>query len=99
MALVLSGMLSDLTSAIPSSGDILQQVMIGAAATTVLAGIKSSAGQDALDPFHLFHKDVVSPTNNPNNIVGPTVTASAFAAMPAASQQMMLSNGVHVVAG
>jgi hypothetical protein len=72
--------------------------MIGAAATTVLAGIKTSQGQDALDPLHIFHKDV-TPANNPNVIVGPTVTASAFAALPPATQQIMLSNGAHVVAG
>ena len=99
MAVALTGILSDLTSAIPSSSDILQQVIIGAGATTLLAGMKTGAGQDALDPLHLFHKDAVSPTNNPNNIVGATVTSSAFAAMPPASQQMLLSNGVHVVAG
>jgi hypothetical protein len=99
MAVALTGILSDLSSAIPSSSDILQQVMIGAAATTVLAGIKTQQGQDAIDPLHIFHKDTVTPTNNPNNIVGPTVTSSAFAAMPPASQQMLLSNGVHVVAG
>ena len=99
MAVALTGILSDLSSAIPSSSDILQQVIIGAGATTLLAGMKTSQGQDALDPLHLFHKDQVSPSNNPNNIIGATITASAFSALPPASQQMMLSNGAHVVAG
>jgi hypothetical protein len=50
--------------------------------------------------MHLFHHDP-APTaaNNPNVVIGPTVTASAFAALPPATQQMMMSNGAHVVAG
>ena len=100
MAVALTGIVGDLGNLIPSSGDIVQQLIIGAGATTLLAGMKSSAGQDALDPMHLFHHDPVpTPTNNPNVVIGPTITASAFASLPPATQQMMMSNGAHVVAG
>jgi len=100
MAIALTGIVGDLGNLIPSSSDILQQVIIGAGATTVLAGMKTAAGQDALDPLHLFHHDQApSSANNPNVVIGPTVTASAFAALPPATQQMMMSNGAHVVAG
>lgn len=101
MAIALTGIVGDLTNLIPSSQDLIQQVVLGAGASVVLAGVKTSAGQDALDPLHLFHKDPppVAPTNNPNGIVGPSITASAFAAMPAASQTALLAAGVHIVAG
>jgi hypothetical protein len=99
MAVALTGIVGDLSNLIPSSSDILQQVIIGAGATTLLAGMKTGAGQDALDPLHLFHKDPPAAANNPNVVIGPTITASAFSALPAASQQMMMSNGAHVVAG
>ena len=97
MAIALTGILSDLSSAIPSSSDILQQVMIGAGASVVLSGLKTQSGMDAIDPLHIIHKD--APNNNPNNIVGATVTASAFAALPPATQATLLASGVHVVSG
>lgn len=93
----LSALSSSLGSLIPSSSDVIQNVALGAATSIVLAGIKSSAGQDAIDPLGLFHKD--APANNPNAVVGPTVTASAYAAMPAAVQAQLAASGVHIVAG
>lgn len=101
MTVALTGIVSDLTNLIPSSSDLIQQMIIGAGASVVLAGVKTGAGQDALDPLHLFHKDPapVAPTNNPNMVVGASITASAFAAMPAASQTALLAAGVHIVAG
>ena len=97
MAVDLTGILGSLTSAIPSSSDILQQVIIGAGASVALAGLKSQAGLDAIDPLQIIHKD--APNNNPNNMVGATVTASAFAALPPASQAALAAGGVHIVSG
>jgi hypothetical protein len=94
----LTGVVSDLTNLIPSSSDILNQVILGAGTSVVLAGLKSQAGQSALDPLGLFHKET-APANNPNAIVGPTITASAFAALPAATQTQLTAAGVHIVAG
>lgn len=93
----LSSLSSSLGNLIPSSSDILQNVALGAATSVVLAGMKSSAGQDAIDPLGLFHQH--APANNPNAMVGPTVTASAFAAMPPATQAQLAAAGVHIVAG
>lgn len=97
MSVNLTGVLSDLSSAIPSSNDVLQQVLVGAGASVVLAGLKTNAGMDAIDPLHIIHKD--TPNNNPNNVVGPTITASAFGALPPAAQAQVLASGVHIVAG
>jgi len=93
----LSSLSSSIGSLIPSSADILQNVALGAATSVVLAGMKSSAGQDAIDPLGLFHKD--APANNPNAVVGPTITASAFATMAPAVQAQLAASGVHIIAG
>jgi hypothetical protein len=97
MAVPLTGVVGDLTNLIPSSSDLIQQVILGAGAGVVLAGIKSSGGQDILDPLKIFHKD--APAAAPNLVVGATVAASVFAAMPPATQQAMVAQGVHIVAG
>ena len=97
MGVNLTGVVGDLGNLIPSSTDVLQQVIVGAGASVVLAGLKTNAGMDALDPLHIIHKD--TPNNNPNNVVGPTITASAFSSLPPASQTQVLASGVHVVAG
>lgn len=97
MGVNLTGIVGDVTNLIPSSTDVLQQVIVGAGASVVLAGLKTSAGADAIDPLHIFHKD--SPNNNPNNIIGPTITASAFSALPPATQAQLAASGVHIVTG
>lgn len=97
MGVNLTGVLSDLSSAIPSSQDVLQQVMVGAGASVVLAGLKTNAGMDAIDPLHIIHKD--TPNNNPNNVVGPTITSSAFGALTPQARAQVLASGVHIVSG
>lgn len=97
MAVPLTGVIGDLTNLIPSSSDILQQVLLGAGASVVLSGLKTSQGMDAIDPLHLIHKD--APNNNPNNIIGATITASALAQLPPATQASVLAGGAHVVSG
>ena len=98
MVVPLTGVVGDLTNLIPSSSDLIQQVILGAGAGVVLAGIKSSGGQDILDPLQIFHKN--APAGAPANVVvGATVAASAFAAMPPAAQQALVAQGVHIIAG
>lgn len=86
----------NLNALLPSSGEILNNLALGAATSVVLAGIKTSAGKDALDPLGLFHG---KESNNPSAVVGPTITASAFAMLPPATQAQLTASGVHIIAG
>ena len=91
MAVNLTGAVGDLASLIPSSTDILQQVIIGAGASVALAGLKSNAGLDAVDPLHIFHKDGGS------TVVGKTISGAAFATMPADARAQLMAAGYTVV--
>jgi hypothetical protein len=92
MAIALTGILSDLTSAIPSSSDVLQQVLLGAGASVVLAGLKTNAGLDAVDPLHIIHKDGGA------TVVGKSISSAAFAGLDAATKAQVLAAG-YVIAG
>jgi hypothetical protein len=94
-----SGIVSGLAGAMPNQTDIINNVLLSAASGVVLAGLKQQVGNGSLDPIGLFHGNTVTPANNPNNTVGPTITASAFASLPPGAQTQMLAAGVHVVAG
>lgn len=96
----LTGIVGDLTSLIPSSGDLINQVIVGAGASVVLAGLKSNAGQDAVDPFHIFHHPAPdgATTGGVSTVVGKSITASALAALPAATQAQILQQG-YVILG
>jgi hypothetical protein len=90
MAIALTGIVGDLTSLIPSSGDLIQQVILGAGAGVVLAGLKSSAGLDAIDPLHIVPRPAVPATNTSpaipasvSTIVGKTMPAAALAGLSA----------------
>lgn len=85
----------NLNSLLPSSTDVLNNIALGAATSVVLAGIKTSAGQQALDPLGLFPH----PSNNPNAVQGATITASAFASLAPAAQAQLTASGVHIIAG
>ena len=94
-----SGITSGLAAALPNQTDVINNVLLSAASGVVLAGLKQQVGNGSLDPIGLFHANTVTPANNPNNTVGPTITASAFAALPPASQTSLVEAGVHIVAG
>jgi len=83
----------------PSAPEIVQNIALGAATSVVLSGIKAQMAGGALDPLGLFTKSNTAPANNPNAVTGATVTASAFAALPAATQAQLTAAGVHIVAG
>ena len=93
MAVDLTGVLSDLSSAIPSSSDVLQQVLLGAGASVVLAGLKTQAGVDAIDPLHLIPGHSVNGQANVSSVVGKSITGAAFSTLPAASQAAVLAAG------
>ena len=94
MALDVTGLI---TSLIPSNTSLAQDLVTSAGASVVLAGLKTQAGMDAIDPLGIIHKD--SPNNNPNNIVGPTITASAFSTLSPAAQAQIMAAGAHIVSG
>lgn len=95
----------NLSAIMPSSTELLNNIALGAATSVVLAGVKSKAGQQALDPLGLFpHPAEGAPAappnvNNPAAIVGPTITASAFAQLPPGVAAQLTAAGVHIVAG
>jgi hypothetical protein len=106
MSVNLTGVLGDLTSALPSSSDILQQVIIGAGASVVLAGLKSNSGLDAVDPLHILPRPAVPATattpaqpGGVSVVVGKTIPGSAFAAMSPATQASLMAAGYTITAG
>jgi LPXTG-motif cell wall-anchored protein len=104
MTIAVTGILSDLGSILPSTGDIMQQVIIGAGAGVLLAGLKSNAGLDAIDPLHLIPRPAVPATDKTpavpasvSTVIGKTVSGSVFAALTPAIQDRMMSQGYTVV--
>lgn len=99
----LAGLTGNLGALIPAPEAILQNIAVGLAGTVAVAGLKAKLGDGTIpDPLHLAgqaQQTPITPANNPNVIVGPTITASAFAALPAASQSALLAQSVHIVAG
>lgn len=98
MSVNLTGILGDLSSALPSTQDVLQNVLVGAGASVVLAGLKTNAGLDAIDPLHIIHKDANG--NATSTVVGgKSITVSAFNALDQASKTAILAAGYVVVPG
>lgn len=97
----LSGLASNLGGLVPSADQVLENMAVGLAGSVALAGLKAKLGDGTIpDPLHLASGNAPpAPANNPNVIVGPTITASAFAALPATAQQQLLTAGAHIVAG
>lgn len=100
--------LSDLTTAIgglvPNASDLAQQVAMGAAVSVITSGLKAQLTPGgALDPLGLFKNLApaaqAQANNNPASTTGATITASAFASLPATAQAQLTASGVHIVAG
>lgn len=90
MAVALTGLFGDLANLVPTQNDILQSVAAGAAGTVVLAGLKSSEGQSAIDPLNLFHHPAVAATSTApatpavsGLVTGPVMTMSQYNALSA----------------
>jgi hypothetical protein len=92
----LSTITADLGSWLPSGSSLAQNVALGAATSVVLAGLKSQAGLDALDPLHLIHKDASNNTTA-TAVVGKSITSAAFNALPADARAQVLAAGYVIV--
>ena len=60
----LTGALGDISNLAGSvsGSDVLNSLIAGTLGTVVLSGFTSQAGQDAVDPAHLFHKPATPAT-------------------------------------
>ncbi len=78
----------------------MQQVLLGAGASVVLAGLKTNAGVDAVDPLHIFHHPAAADgaPGGTSSVVGKSITAAALGALPAATQAQILQQG-YVILG
>lgn len=96
MAVNLTGIFGDVSNLLPSSSDLIQQLIVGAAGTVVISGLKSSGGQDAVDPLHLFHH----PASNTTGMVqGQIMTMSKFLALTPDQQKMIQTMGYTIIPG
>ena len=93
----LGGLTSNLSALVPDSNTILQNVAVSAASGIVLAGLKQQVSNGALDPLGVFHAANPAPASNPNNIVGPTITAAAFGSLPKDTRDQLTAAGVHIL--
>ena len=91
MAFDVGSLLGGLGQVLPSTNELANQVALGAATSVVLAGLKSQAGLDAVDPLHIFHKDGSS------TVVGKTIPASALATLSADQIKALSAEGYSFV--
>lgn len=91
-------MLSGILSSMPSASAIAANVATGVAGTVILSGLQSQGGQNALDPLHLVFKPNTATTTAgvTTSVATPTISAAAFAALPAAQQAAVLAAGAHI---
>lgn len=97
MAFDLTTMLSNVTLPNISGNDILNNLALGAITSAVSLGVQAKLKQDAPGLVDLIQGKQASP--NAPSAVGATITASAFAALPPATQAQLVASGVHIVAG
>jgi len=103
MALNLGGMLGDVSGLASSISmqDIIQSVAIGGLGTILISGAKSDAGQNTLDPFHLFHHAATPTTPPVTGVVsgGNVVKMSAFMALTPDQQKMFQALNYTIIPG
>lgn len=103
MALDFSQLTSVIGNALPNNTQIVQQVLTGALAGVAISGFQAQMKSGALpDPLHLATPAAPAApqvNNTPAVTVSPTITASAFQALNAASQGAFLASGGHIIAG
>lgn len=78
------------------SSNLIQNIALGAGTSVVLAGLKTNAGMDAIDPLHLIPGHAANP--NGSVVVGKSITSAAFNALTPAAQTQVLQQG-YVIAG
>ena len=114
MSIDLSGVLtsvgsllgSNASAAQPLATQIIQQVAVGAAASGFLAALSHPDVKAAMlpfDPLNLAGKSLTPASGGtattPAAPAASSITASAFSALPAATQNSLLAAGVHIVQG
>ena len=93
------------TSAASLATTIVQNMAIGAVGAAGLAALNHPDVKSALlpfDPLNLAGKPASlnpAPVAVATTVVAPTITVSAFGAMPAATQSALIAAGYHIVAG
>jgi hypothetical protein len=94
----LTGALGDISNLAGSISlqDIIAQAGLGAAVTVGLSGLKTSEGQNALDPMHWFHH----PESNTTGVVsGNVIPMSRFMALTPDQQKMFQALNYTVIPG
>lgn len=100
MAVNLTGIFADAANLLPSSNDLVQQLIAGAAGTVVLSGLKSSEGQDAIDPLHLWHKPATKDTPATQGVVqGQVMTMTKFMSLSADQQKVIQAMNFTIIPG
>lgn len=102
-ALNLTGVLGDignLASGI-NGQTILDNLVVGAGGTLLLSGLQTQAGQDAIDPAHLFHKPATATSPAITGVVqgGNVMTMSKFMALTPDQQKMIQAIGYTIIPG
>ncbi len=97
----LTGVFSDLLSAVPSQSAILDSVLAGVAGTVIISGAKSTEGQDALDPLHLFHHNPPAGGAPVSGVVqgGNVIKMSAWMALTKDQQTMFQAMNYTIIPG
>ena len=109
MALNLTGILGDVSNLASgiSMQDLLQSVAIGGLGTILISGAKSDAGQNTLDPFHLFHHEAAPATATApatpavTGVVsgGNVIKMSAFMALTPDQQKIFQAMNYTIIPG
>lgn len=94
----LSGAFSSLAKDLPSPDALVQQILMGAAANTVLTGLKNG-GADSIDFLGIFHKKDSGGSNQPPPpvVTHPTVSAAVWATLNDAQKAQLLAAGVNII--
>lgn len=97
----LTGVFSDLANLVPAQGDILNQLLTAAAGTVVISGLQSAAGQNAVDPLHLFHSPATATAPASTGAVsgGQVMTMSSFLALNPDQQKMIQALKYTIIPG
>ena len=92
-----SGILTNIQLPAISGNDILNNLALGAITSAVSLGIQAKLQQDAPGLVDLVKGRTQAP--NAPSAVGATITSSAFAALPPATQAQLVASGVHIIQG
>lgn len=109
MGLNLTGVFSDIGNLAGSvtGQDVLGGLLTSAVGTVVVSGLGTSAGQNALDPLHIFHAPAAPATATaPGNatasagvVQGQVMTMTKFLSLTSDQQKMLQAMGYTIIPG